>query len=368
MNTETQRIVKDLMELARIDAPSFHEGEMAQALKARLGALGLTVCEDDAGEKLGGECGNLFARWEGDPGKEAVLLSAHMDTVDPCIGKVPVLEDGVIKSSGQTVLGADDLSGVTAILEGIRRVQEKGLPHRTVEILFSIAEEVYTKGAAVFDYSRVTAKQAYCLDASGPIGNAARRAPTLLSFRITVTGKASHAGFAPEKGISAVTAAAKAAAALPQGRIDAESTRNIGLIRGGTATNIVPDSCELEGEIRSFDHGRALALLDETREVFERAAQETGAAVSIEHTVHFKAYEVGENAPVAKDFLRACEKCGTKGNLVSTLGGADNHQFNAHGIEGLVIACAMENVHSAAEYIRAEDLEKLAQLVEALVQ
>ena len=375
-----ERIVREFLQLAEIDSVSFKERKMADALTRKLEELGLSVTEDSAGELIGGNAGNLFAVWEGDPELEPVLLSAHMDTVVPGLGKKPIIEKvkrdsadaqigagesevTLIQSDGNTVLGADDLAGVTEILEGIRRVQESGAKHRTVEILFTVSEEVYTKGARVFDYSKVRSKQAYCLDLSGDAGAAVNKAPTLLSFRIKVKGRAAHAGFAPEKGINAIAVAASAIAKIKQGRVDEDSTLNIGTIQGGSATNIVSEECVVEGEIRSYVHEKALRLYEEVKQTFESKAN----TIESTYELHLTAYEVNEKSPVVTRFREACEALGLKGELKPTFGGADNHQFNANGIEGIVLSCGMENVHTTGEYIKVSNLVSGSKLVEKII-
>ncbi len=360
------RIVENFVRLTEIDAPSYKEKEMSEALKKMLDELEIPYTEDNASEKLGSNCGNIYARWEGDPNRPAVLFSAHMDTVEPALGKKPVVQGDRIVSQGDTVLGADDIAGVVEILEGIQSIKESGKPHRTVELLFTVAEEVYTKGAAVYDYSNVEAKEAYCFDVSGDIGQGARRAPSLISFKILVTGRSSHAGFAPEKGINAIQTAAEAIAKIPQGQVEEETTVNIGTISGGVATNIVSESCTMSGEIRSFQHEKALAYLSLIQKTFETCAESRGAKIDFTSEIHFKAYEVGEEEAVSQNFLKALEEIGIKGELVSTLGGADNHQFVANGIRGLVVTCGMEQVHTTEEFVKIENLLKGAALVEKL--
>lgn len=361
------RIVNEFLRLASIDSLSLKEREMADAIKDILKELEIVYSEDDAAEKNGGNAGNIFAKWKGDNSTSPILLSAHMDTVVPGTGKKPVLKDGIIKSDSDTVLGADDIAGITEILEGIRRVKESGINHRTVEILFSVAEETYTKGASAFDYSKVSAKEAYCFDLSGDVGIAVNKAPSLISFRVTVKGKASHAGFAPDDGINAILVSAQAIAQIKQGKVDEESTLNIGTIKGGSATNIVSEECIVEGEIRSFKHERALSLYNEILEKFDDEAKKTGALIEAEYTIHLKAYEVNSNSDVVKRFLASCEELGIEGSLDSTFGGADNHQFNANKIEGIVLSCGMEKVHTKDEYVTVENLEKGARLVEKLI-
>ena len=276
---DIERLTADFLCLTTGSAESLDERRVADFLTDQLQSIGFSVSEDDAGHKLGGNTGNLYGFLKGTIPGLPLLLSAHMDTVKPGENKHPVLhEDGTFTSDGTTVLGADDAAGLVEILEGICSVREAGLPHRDIEILFPVAEEIYIQGSGVFDFSRIHAKEAYVLDMSGEVGSAAVSAPSLISFQATVKGKASHAGFAPENGIHAIAAAAQAISRLPQGRIDDETTCNIGTITGGTAKNIVPEQCTCTGEVRSFSHEQALRQIENIRQAFSDAADACGAS------------------------------------------------------------------------------------------
>ena len=362
------RITEQFLELTRLDAVSFQEQSVAAVIKRELEKLGFEVFEDKAGEPFASPTGNLYGILHGTAPKEPVLFSAHMDTVEPGIGKKPILKDGKITSDGTTVLGADDVCGIVEILEGIRLVSESGDAHGDVEVLFTVAEELYGKGAKAFDYSKIRSREAYVLDMSGEPGRAAHKAPSIVSFEITVTGKAAHAGFAPAAGVNALAAAAKAIARIPQGKVSEQTTLNIGTIRAGTADNIVPEACRCTGEVRSFDHKEALEQMEIVRETFEQEAGSVGAQTDWTQQVHLTAYETLEEAPVCKDFQRACEETGLPGVLTVTHGGSDNNVFALHNIEGIVLSCGMQRTHSTDEYVLAEDLVKGAQLVAAIVK
>ena len=278
-----ERLTADFLEITTGSAESLDERHIADLLTEKLQYLGFSVIEDAAGQKLGGNAGNLYGFLKGTLPGPPLLLSAHMDTVKPGCHKKPVLhEDGTITSDGTTVLGADDAAGLAEILEGIRSVQETGIPHRDIEILFPVAEEIFIQGSNVFDFSRIKAKEAYVLDMSGAVGSAAIRAPSMFSFCVTVTGRASHAGFAPENGINAIAVAAQAIAGIPQGHVDAETTCNIGTITGGTAKNTVPEQCICTGEVRGFSHEKVLHCVEEIRRSFADAAKAYGALFEME--------------------------------------------------------------------------------------
>ena len=367
MLTNKERLIEQFTKLIAIDSPTLGERQMADYLKGELTALGLTVQEDDAGERLGGTSGNLYGFLEGDSDQPPLLLCSHMDTVEPSHGKRAILKDGVLYSDGRTVLGADDCSGIAAILETLRVIREKKQIHRPVEVLFTVAEEIYCKGAEQFDFSRVRSKEAYILDYSGPAGTAACQAPTILSFTAVVHGLSSHAGFAPHKGIHAVQAAASATAALKLGQIDPNTTLNIGTIQGGKRNNIIPDLCTVTGEIRSYSHETALSLAEKVHKQFETSAAAFGATVEFEKKLGCRAYQTPKDHPVTERFRRACRELNLPGTLEKTFGGSDNNVFAQNGIAGLVVSSAMYRCHSLGEYAPVEEIVQLAELTRLLI-
>ena len=367
MNTD--RLVRTFQELVSIDSPSFDERRMADELAGRLKELGFAVSEDGAGEYYGGTAGNLYAYREGTLPGEPILFSAHMDTVEPARGKKAVLhEDGRITSDGTTVLGADCMAGTAAILEALTEIREEGKDCRSLELIFFIGEERHLRGSAVFDFSDIKAKESYILDLSGSLGRAAVQAPSLVDFQITVHGKAAHAGFAPEKGVHAIAAAARAMARMELGRVGEDMTVNIGHVEGGVkATNIVPDTCFLMGEVRSYSHERAEAQMKKIEAIFREEAEKAGGSCEVRYTVPLHAYQVPENHPSVSRFRRACARLGLPGTLEPTFGGSDQSNLALHGISGLVLASAMEQVHSCSEYTTVSELETVTELVKLLM-
>jgi tripeptide aminopeptidase len=364
MQINQDRMVQTFLELVSIDSPSKQERLMADRLTQALRDIGLTVSEDDAGSKIGGNCGNLFATWKTSDDLPPLLFCAHMDTVQPAKGKRAELDpDGTIRSAGDTVLGADDLSAVTAILEALRTIKESGRPHRSLELLFSVSEETYCVGAAAFDFSKITAKEAYVLDYEGAQGQAAIAAPSILHFQAEIFGKASHAGFAPEQGVNAVSAAASAVSRIQTGRIADGLTLNIGKINGGLLTNIVPEYCVVEGEIRGIDHQAALAQAKLVQNAFQAASDEFHATLSFSCECLVQAYSVSESTPVVQRYFDVCRKRGYRTECVQTLGGSDNNILAAHGISGIVAASAMHACHSCSEYTTIKELSQLTEIV-----
>jgi tripeptide aminopeptidase len=358
------RLTEEFCGLVSVDATSYREREMADVLIQKLTELGFEVEEDRAGEAIGGNCGNLYGYLKGELEGAPILLSSHMDTVVPGNGKKAVIhEDGTITSDGTTVLGADDLSGIAAILEAVRTIKELGLPHRSIELLFPVAEEVYILGSSRFDYHRIRAREAYVLDLDGPVGTAARKAPTLVSFMARIIGKASHAGFAPEQGIHAIAIAAEAITRMEQGRLDEETTVNIGLIEGGAARNIVPEECLLKGEVRSLSHEKAIREAEKLKTIFNETAAKHRAGCEFDITFGCYAYEISLSHPVICRFEKACEELHIPVKLIDTFGGSDNNNFVRNGITGIVLACGMNKVHSCQEYTTVEELERCSELV-----
>ena len=361
------RLTEKFIDLTKIDSPSFQEREMADRLTRELKGLGFSVWEDGAAEKINGNAGNLYAFLPGTEGPP-LLFSGHMDTVGPAFHKkARIHPDGTITSSGDTVLGADDVSGLAVILEALASIREDGLPHRPLEILFTAAEEPYDRGSEVFDYGKIKSKEAHVLDLSGLVGGAARAAPAILSFRVEMLGKASHAGFAPEKGIHAIAAAADAISRLRMGRIDGETTLNIGTVEGGTATNVVPGHCVVGGEIRSYSNPAAGAALQAVSDRFAESAASYGAELRITSREGCRAYEVPPDHPVIRRYRAACGKIAVEPNLFRTFGGSDASSFSKHGIVSLVIANAMFNVHSCSEYTVAAEMAKAAEAVQYMM-
>ncbi|MBQ1173045.1 MAG: M20/M25/M40 family metallo-hydrolase [Lachnospiraceae bacterium] len=373
INPNEKRIRELFEELVSIDSVSFSERQMADYLTNILKEMKFEVFEDSAGELYGGNAGNLYGFLKGTVQGTSTLFVAHMDTVHPGVSKKAVFhEDGKITSDGTTVLGSDDVAGIVEILEGIRCLQDKNIPHGDIEILFPIAEELYDKGSKVFDFSVVKSKQAYILDFSGHVGKAALRAPSIVSFKVEIKGKASHAGFAPEKGINAIALMAEGISKVRQGRMEDETTLNIGLIHGGSMTNIVSENCVCEGEIRGYHHERVMEMLEETKQIFENVIETAqgpnkNAELLFSHEINIKAYAVEKNCGVVQRFCRACEKIGVEPELTETFGGSDNNVIVNQGIDGVVLSCGMNNAHSVQEYIEMEDLVKGAALVKELI-
>lgn len=368
MPINRERILSRFQRLVSIDAPSYGERAMADELTRQLTTLGYDVLEDQAGAAIGGNAGNLIVKIPGTVDLPPLLFSGHTDTVEPAKGKrAQIHPDGTITSDGSTILGADDASALTVILEALTVIREDQLPHRPLEIVFAVAEEPYTIGSHQLDFSQLRAKEAYVLDMDGEIGTAALQAPSILYFQAKFIGKSAHAGMTPELGIHAIKAAAGAVERIPVGHVDARTTINIGTIQGGLATNIVPDTCIFEGEIRGFDHEAALGSLHQVEQICRASATQQGAQVDFQYEIRTVAYRHSEDSAVAQRFTRVCQQLGFPVKLSRIFGGSDNNTFAKHGIQGLVLASAMHQCHSCQEYTTIQELEQLCTLTLGLM-
>lgn len=367
---DSERLIKEFMELVQVDSESGAERQIADLLKEKLTALGLEVFEDDAGVvEVGQRTGNLIAALPGNGGAGPVfMLGAHMDTVKPGIGVKPRRESGRITSAGDTILGSDDKAGVAAILESLRVVQEQHLTHGGFQVVFTVGEEIGLVGAKKLDYSRIQAKMGFVLDSSGPPGEIIIKAPTQYSFKASIKGKAAHAGIAPEQGINAIVVASHAITGMKVGRIDEETTSNIGLIAGGRATNIVPELATLEGETRSIDPLKAKAQLDQMVNAINQAVEKFGASLDIQVTKEYDSINLPPDSLPVRMAIQACKNLGLEPQLGQTGGGSDANIFNGRSIDCANLGIGMEKVHTTEEFITEENLVANAKLMVEIIK
>ncbi|NIM05378.1 MAG: M20/M25/M40 family metallo-hydrolase [Armatimonadetes bacterium] len=365
---DLQRIAKELQEFIRIPSSSLHEKRFAQRVKRALATLGIRCREDNAGKKIGGDCGNLFARIPGDRGRPTLLLSAHLDTVET--GKEvisPRIRNGVIRSSGETVLGADDKAAVAALLEALRVLRKGELPHPPLEIVFTVAEELGLQGAKQFDCRRLKAKAGFVFDAFGPVGGIITKAPAYDSIDATILGRAAHAGASPEEGASAIRMAGRAISRMRLGRVNKQTTANIGLISGGTARNVIPDRCSLKGEARSHSSASLRRQVQHMLECIHEAAAAGGGSIEVEVEREFEACRVTMNSLPVRLARRVCRKLSLPFETRTSGGGADTAIFAAAGIPCVTANVGYENPHSVRECISLDQVRLLAEFILALV-
>jgi tripeptide aminopeptidase len=369
---DAKRIKDEFVELASIASPSRSEGAIARRLESILKAMGATVEVDAAGERVGGQTGNILARFPGiTPGAQPFLLSAHMDTVDPATAVRPVVEGDIVRTDGTSVLGGDDKAGIVAILEAIRTLREKSVPHGDIELVLTICEESGLLGAKHFDVSRLRARRGLVLDVDG-VCELITRAPAANRLTATVLGLAAHAGVCPEQGLSAIQMAAEAIAGMRLGRLDGETTANLGIIHGGLAGNIVPDRVVVRGETRSLDLAKLEAQTAHMRQRFERAV--AGHSVTVGGRVHrarieveverqYDRLHVDEGAPIVALVAAAARAVGRPLRTRSTGGGSDANVFASRGIEIANLGCGMREIHTVNEWVDLKDVVVTSDLV-----
>jgi tripeptide aminopeptidase len=362
------RIVKEFIELVKIDSLSLNERQMADRLRSKLEAMGLTVTEDDTGTKIGGNTGNLLCNIKGEKDVPAILLMAHMDTVIPGIGKTPVIEGNIIKSSGNTILGGDDVAGIVCILEAIRTIKEKSIPHGDIQIAFTVAEEIGLLGAKNLNYDKIIAKYGFVMDDGGRIGNVAVTAPSQNKIEVIVKGKAAHAGVEPEKGINAIQIAAEAISQMKLGRIDSETTANVGIISGGQATNIICDRIEIKAEARSRDEEKLKAQTEHMQECFISAAKKYGGSIDYKAELMYPSFNIKNSDKIISFLTSASIATGIDLKLEATGGGSDTNIINGKGIQAVDISVGMDKVHSVEEQICIDDMVKAAEFITGIIR
>lgn len=368
---DRRRLKASFMELARIPSPCGGEGALARRLERELKALGARVMTDDAGRKTGGACGNLLAFLPGTAPAEPLLLAAHMDTVGPC-SRVTPLENGArITSDGTSVLGADCKAGIAAMLEAVRALRAAGAPLPPLEMVFTVSEEMGLLGARHLDYSRLSARRGLVLDSERPLDQVTVSAPAADRLDIKVYGVASHAGVAPEKGLSAIKLASEALSKMRLGRIDRETTANIGVIRGGDAINVVTPLVELKGEARSH---RLSSLRKQTchmEDCFRRALKGKwvgSGGARLKPSYEFLAerkypnMKIPGSSPVLRLISEAMRKKGLNMKKIASGGGTDANVMYGHGIEAPVLSTGMREVHTTGEYLILDEFYACAEI------
>ena len=360
-------VVSLFTELASVPSPPGDERAVADQVAAYMRDLGLEVSEDDAGSRIGSNTGNLYARVEATDGGTPLFLCAHLDTVPPEAGIDPVLEDGVIRNAAGTILGADNKSAVAVMLEATRRILSENRPHGGLELLFTPMEETGLHGAAAFDEERLHARIGYVYDQAAPIGEVILGAPYAHSMEVKIHGRAAHSGMYPEEGRSAIAAAAKAIADFKLGRVDEESSANVGLISGGTAGNIVPEWCSFLAEARSHDSQKLADLVREMLEAATFAASLEDCQVETEVHKSYNGYRFKRDDDAVRIASSALERSGFKPSYTLSGGAADANVFNERGLACVNLANGMAEIHTPDEHIAVADLERMVDVTIALV-
>jgi len=364
----TDRLTETFLDLVRLDSPTGREAPVARFVASALQEAGCEVRFDDTQAETGSDSGNLIAVLAGTAPGKTIAFSAHMDCVEPCVGVEPVIRDGVVYSAGDTILGGDDKSGIAVIIETVRRIVESGVPHPEVRVLLTVSEENGLVGAKALGSDECIADLCLVLDAAGDVGGIVTAAPTHYTFRALFTGRAAHAGVEPERGASAVVMAARAIASMEIGRLDAETTANIGTVYGGSATNVVAPTCEVTGECRSLDRGRADAVKHAMDEAMRSAAENLDGQVDVVWKLEYEGFCFDEDAAEIALVKAACEDVGVTPRLFKTGGGSDGNILSAKGMPTLVLSSGMTDVHSVDESIELRQIGVLSNLLEAIVR
>jgi tripeptide aminopeptidase len=357
------------LELCAIPSPSGQERAVADRVGAYLTDLGLTWDEDDSAERLGGAAGTVYCRLPGANGSGLpIFLCAHTDTV-PLDGSLePVVEDGVVRNAGGTILGSDNKAAIVVMLEAVRRIVRDNLPHAGLELVFTPQEEVSLRGADAFDQTRLVARTGYVFDQGTAIGDVVLGSPHARLLDLRFHGRAAHAGMAPEEGRSAVWAAGRAIADFRLGRIDDETSANIGVVEGGTARNVIPEWCTLRGEVRSHDERKTTALVREMLETAAFAASLSECELETDVRPSFPGYRFRPSDPPVALAAEALNRVGIEPRYILSGGGADANVFNARGLSCVNLANGMAEIHTPDEHIAVADLDTMVEVTLALVE
>jgi tripeptide aminopeptidase len=364
----TSPLLDIFLELCALPSPSGKERVVADRVGAYLKELGLEWDEDDAGQRLGGDTGNLYSHLQGTASGTPIFLCAHTDTVPPEASIEPVVgEDGIVRNAAGTILGSDNKAAVVVMLEAVRRILREGRPHAGIELVFTAQEEVSLRGADAFDHTRLVATTGFVFDQGAPIGEIVLGSPhgRLLDFRFH--GRAAHAGMNPEDGRSAIAAASRAIADFRLGRVDDQTSANVGVITGGTARNVIPEWCSFTAEVRSHDERKAIELVREMLESAAFAASLAECEVESEVRPSFPGYRFRESDAPVRLAAEALERAGYEPSYALSGGGADANVFNARGLQCVNLANGMMEIHTPDEHIAVADLDAMVEVTLALV-
>ncbi|HHW62169.1 MAG TPA: M20/M25/M40 family metallo-hydrolase [Syntrophomonadaceae bacterium] len=362
------RLIEQFLTMVAIGSESFREKALRDYLQSEFLKRGLEIEEDDAARLIGGNCGNLLVRVPGNVNLSPLLLSAHLDTVTPGENIQAVVgEDGCIRSTGPTILAADDKAGIAAILEVLDVLAEENQPRPPLEILLTVCEEQGLLGARHFDFTRLKSRIGYTLDSDGAPGGIVVKSPAQNEINYKVYGRAAHAGMNPEDGINAIQVMAYALSQMPCGRIDPETTCNFGMIDGGQARNIVAEYCHVQGEARSLNPQRLESLTEELQQTFITAVESRGARAAVEVNFLYPAVVLDHDEPVVSLAAQAAEQLDLPVSYKKTGGGSDAAVIYGHGIRCANLAMGMRAAHTQEEHIYVNDLINVVKWVLTII-
>ena len=355
---ERGRLDRTFAALCRAESPSGRERPCADWLTRELGAMGLAVAEDDTGPQTGSDTGNLHARIPGPAGDDGpfILLCAHMDTVPLAAPVEPVLADGAWENAHKGILGADNKSAVAIFTEVARRHSRGAPPPVGIELVFTTCEETSLQGSRAFDSSRLRSSLGFVFDQATAIGGVIVASPSHYRIIGRLHGRAAHAGVRPEAGRSAIQAACRAIAAMRLGRLDEQTTANVGMIEGGSAINVIPEHCELTAEVRSLDAERASAVATELIDHLQDAADAGECDLDLAVEQMFAGYRITPSAPQLAVAERALERCGYAPERLASGGASDVNSFTVDGLPCICLADGVQANHTSGERVSAQAL------------
>lgn len=368
---QKERLINTFFELVKIDSETKYEGKIASKLKDIFTELGLDVKEDQASKKIGHEANNLICTLDANTDDvEPIYFTCHMDTVTPGVNIQPQIKDDYILSDGTTILGADDKAGIAALIEMVQVIKDNKIKHGTIQFVITVGEESGLAGAKVLDPSFIKASYGYALDSDGPVGHVITQAPYQAKIFAKLYGKSAHAGVAPEKGTSAITVAAKAIAKMQLGRIDKETTANIGYFKGGkeTETNVVVDYVEIVAEARSLQEEKLEQTTDQMKEAFEEAIKTYGGDVTVDVQEMYPGFFIDPDSKPVQVVQEVTEQLNLPFEILESGGGSDANVFNGFGIPTANLAVGYEYIHTTKERIHVDQLSNLANLIVHIVQ
>ncbi|ARF69565.1 hypothetical protein B7C51_19675 [Paenibacillus larvae subsp. pulvifaciens] len=366
-----ERLVKEFIELVQVDSVTKDERNICDVLKKKFGDLGLTAAEDNTAAKTGHGAGNLICTLPANGADKAlpIFFTSHMDTVAPGKGIKPQIgEDGVIRSDGTTILGSDDKAGLAAMFESIRVLKEQKIPHGQIQFVITVGEESGLIGARAMQAGSIDAVFGFALDSNGEIGEIVTAAPSRAEIRMIMNGKTAHAGVNPEDGISAIQVASKAVSRMKLGRIDSETTANIGSFSGVGPLNVVCDRVEIVAEARSIVQDKLTKQVESMKEAWESAAADFHTTCEFNVDIAYPAFMHEDSSEVVELAKRALEAIGCKTSTVHSGGGSDANIFNGMGIPTVNLAVGYENIHTTKESISISNLVKTAKAVVSIVK
>lgn len=363
-----ERMQERFLELIKIYSPSGGEKEQCRWLMDYFKERGIEASMDEAGAAYGGNGGNIIARIKGEPADTPICFAAHLDQIEPCKDVKAVVDGHIIRTDGTTTLGGDDKGAVASILEIVEDILESGKPHKEFYILFTVSEETSMMGTKHMDPARLPCSNMVIADATGPAGIIAYKAPAMEAVRCTVRGRKAHAGIEPEKGINAIVAASRAISRMHMGRIDEETTSNIGRIQGGGATNIVTDEVTFTAEIRSHSMEKLRAQVNHMEECLKRAAQEMGASCEMEHELAYPSLEVSLDSDLYRITAKAMEAEGIEPKPMVIGGGSDGNILAGYGCSSIILSVGMMDVHTVQEAIDMDELWKATRVMSRMIQ